>query len=211
MQQTELKREARVEDALDNLSRDLEIAAADAGQSDSNGECDIRRQVIEAARECSHWHLELARALWRYRAFYKGNAQWMVVSEAVARAVDLSGRTIRRLVEYYDLVNEAPAVFFDAMKAESLNPVAKKHASLVTNVIPMIRPEMELTEARAVVKQAAISNCRKNEKVGSKQRKDQLFGYASRLYSTVDPAERQAEIVEVFHRITNYFAIEGAA
>ncbi len=143
---------------LDNLSKTLAKIAKDLDGADGDGETQQRDKVVSAVTHLSRDRYELGKQLVTYRTFFKADRKWTAVCKAIATALKVEARTVRRIIEDYNRASIVSGPERTAAKKLNIRLEAKKHKDLVDRLVQMQEsegPPQNEEKAEARVKQAA--------------------------------------------------------
>ena len=97
--------------------------------------------MVKAVTQFANDRYEVGRLLASYRAFFKADLTWTKVCKAVAAAMQVTDRTIRRIIEDYERANIVSGLERTAAEKKGHRLEAKKHAALVERLVQLHRTE----------------------------------------------------------------------
>jgi len=112
---------------------------------------------VSAVTQLSRDRYELGKQLVAYRPFFKADRKWTAVCKAIATALQINERTVRRVIEDYNRVSIVSGLERTAAKKLNISLEAKKHKDLVDHLVQMQEsegPPQNEEEAEARVKRA---------------------------------------------------------
>ena len=136
-------------EAFANLANRLESIATGLKAEEAEAEREFRPRVILAAKQFAHSRYELGRVLFEYRKKWKTDGAWLKVCKLVAQTLEISTRTVHRIVEGYVCASQLPGVVIDAFSAKGIDSAAKKNEALVLRAIEMIPSDEETSQELA--------------------------------------------------------------
>jgi hypothetical protein len=106
--QMEGKGQLRKSDVFDKLSKKLDKHAALLTEDDQTKEKALREKVVESLKGFKNDRINLGRQLLAYKSVFKYEGQWTRVVTEIGKVIDLSARTVFRIIEEYEHGGKPP-------------------------------------------------------------------------------------------------------
>jgi hypothetical protein len=139
------------------LSALLDSITTELSDSDKEQERSQRTAVLGALARYTKSRFHLGQALTLYRQACKMERIWLPASEAIAKYMEISPRTLFRIISDYERVSGLSETVLSAMESEGLDPAKRKNAPLVEQIIDVLGDDPTPEEAQEVVRHTAES------------------------------------------------------
>ena len=139
------------------LAAILDSITTGLSDSDKAEERSQRTLVLGALKRYANSRFHVGEALVLYKQACKVDGIWLRASEAIAKHMSISQRTLFRIVSDYERVSGLSPAVLSAMEAEGFDPAKHKNALLVEQVTEAIGDDSTPEEAQEVVRHTAVS------------------------------------------------------
>ncbi len=141
------------------LSTELDSITVELTDGDKEQERNQRAAVFDAFARYTKSRFHLGQALAAYKRACKMERIWLPASEAIAKHMHVSPRTLFRIVSDYERVSGVSGTVISAMEAEGFDPAKRKHAPLLEQITEAIGDDPNPTqeEAQDIVQQSVSS------------------------------------------------------
>jgi hypothetical protein len=118
--------------------------------NDDSKAVDAKQKLVSALEKYHKSHFRLGKALAAYKEYYAEARGWMAAAKVISDAWGCDERTIRRIVECYELAAEIPSEAIAELEALGLDPGAKRNQSIIKTISVMPRSEVEAAPKETV-------------------------------------------------------------
>lgn len=139
------------------LSTMLDSITTELSATDKEQEKKQRATMLGALTNYTKSRFQLGQALAAYKQACKMERIWLPASEAIAKHLHISPRTLFRIVSDYQRLSGVSETLLLAMEAEGLDPAKPKNAPLLEQVTEVLGDDPTPEEAQAVVRHTAAS------------------------------------------------------
>ena len=144
------------------LSAQLDSITTELPDEYKEQERNQRTAVLGALTKYTKSRFHLGQALTSYKQACKMERIWLPASEAIAKHMHVSPRTVFRILADYQRVSGVPETVLSAMEAEGLDPAKRKNAPLLEQITEVLGDDPTPEEAQEVVRHTTAS--RKQQK-----------------------------------------------
>jgi len=176
------------------LSALLDSITTELSDSEKAQERTQRTLVLGALKTYAKNRLHVGEVLACYKQACKIDRVWLRASEAIAKHMSISHRTLFRILSDYERVSGVPPTVLAAMQAEGFDPAKRRNVSLLQEVTEAIGDDPTPEEAQAVVRHTAAS--RKQQQGKDTMSDDERIVWELRL----DIRKRLANIPDIGHK-----------
>jgi hypothetical protein len=139
------------------LSAILDSITTELSDSDREQERSQRALVLGSLKKYTKSRFHLGEALASYKQACKLDRVWLRASEAIAKHMDISQRTLFRVISDFERVSGAPQTVLAAMEAEGFDPAKRKNARLLGQIAEATGDDPTPEEAQEIVHHSAAS------------------------------------------------------
>jgi hypothetical protein len=147
-------------DNLSNLSIRLQELESGCVNINELGLGSARLSLVNALEGFRSSRYRLGQKLSAYKTFFKANQGWLAAATAIADAMGCDERTIRRIIDDFEMVSEVPDVVIKALQQAGFDPAARKNAGMIAKILGMpdksadLDLDISVTEAALATKVA---------------------------------------------------------